>query len=539
MATREDKGTSSSVSKPFIHKVATEGGKYIFDVNTGEILRVDEVVWEIIEDSCLSETEVIARHTPRFTRGQIAEAYDEISKVRAESGYFLNHHPAVGMVVSREQVHHMLTRKRKLLLLEITEKCNFLCTYCVRNLPIAGVLRRGTRDMNWETAHDAIDDFLRHCCISQPRNEGHEHPQTPVLSPTEINRRRIDSDDDSVYVNFYGGEPLLNFPLIKKCTEYTLKNAKGEVRFGLTTNGYFLEGDMAEFLGAHNFRVVVSLDGPPSFHDQNRRTTGGTPTHHVVLDRLRAFIRKYPRQVSGIIAVVASGTDAREVYRYFGSADWIPPTTMLRVSLASPPYPGYYQCPPGVEEFPSVREMYNDFKGHLIKGRINPDIPGREFELQRQAFRGSFVGLHRDRWRIAHMRQKSESYAPSGACVAGHARTFVSVTGEYYPCEKVPPDKMYQIGSATTGVDEERVYNLLREFIECTREECERCWCLPICGIGCHASVRDRDGFSVGAKRRTCEEARDTLHRYLEDYCSVLERNPRAFDYLNSKAVPA
>ena len=535
-AQEENKGTGSSISKPFIHKVATEGGKYIFDVNTGEILRVDEVVWEIIEDSCLSETEVIARHTPRFTPGQIAEAYQEISQARAENGCFLNDHTAVGMVFSREQVHRLLTRERRMVSLEVTEKCNFSCTYCYRNLPVAGVDRHGTRDMNWETARAAIDDFLRHCLISEPGNEGREYSQPPVPSPTEMNWPGL---NDTVFVGFYGGEPLLNFPLIKKCTEYTLKKAKGKVRFSLTTNGYFLEGNRAEFLGAHDFIVQVSLDGPASFHDRNRRAKGDTPTHHVVLDRLRAFIRKYPLQASSIFAVVAPGTDPREVHRYFASADWIPFSTDVRLTLAIPPHSGYYQRPPGVEEFPGRNEMYNEFKENIIKGRINPDKFDREFQRQKQTFDTCFGGLHRDRWRIAHLRQKSELYAPAGPCVAGIGRTFVSVTGEYYPCERVLPLKMYQIGSVTTGMDEERVYSLLREFIECTRQECERCWCLPFCGIGCHASVRDRDGFSVGAKRRACEEARDSLHRHLEDYCSILERNLRAFDYFNSKAVSA
>lgn len=113
------------------------------------------------------------------------------------------------------------------------------------------------------------------------------------------------------------------------------------------------------------------------------------------------------------------------------------------------------------------------------------------------------------------------------------------MTGEYFLCERVLPRATYQIGSVTTGIDEERVYHLLREFIECTRQECERCWCLAFCPIGCHASVSDRDGFSVDAKRRACEEARGLLHRSLEDYCSILERNPRAFDFLNSQAVSA
>jgi uncharacterized protein len=537
MATREeDRGTRSGISRPFVHKVATESGKYVFDVNTGEILRVDEIVWEIIEDSCLSETEVIARHTRRFTPDQIAKAYQEISRARTENGYFLSSHPTVGMAVTREEVHRLLTCERHMVTLEVTEKCNFSCTYCHQHLPIAGVVREGTRDMTWETARVAIDDFLGHCCISEPENEGGESTQAPASTPARLKRLGF---DDTAYVGFYGGEPLLNFSLIQKCTEYVQEKAKGKARFSLTTNGYLLDGDVAEFLGANDFIVQVSLDGPACIHDRNRRTKADAPTHHVVLEHLQAFIRKYPRQASSISAVIAAGTDPRDIERYFRSADWIPFSTNIQLFYAISPYPGYYPCSPGVAEFPGRRDMYREFKEHLIKGRIHPDKYGREFQRQRHAFQACFAALHRDRWCVAHVRQKSQVYAPPGPCVPGCSRAFVSVTGEYYPCERVLLRKMYQIGSATTGIDEERAYGLLREFIECTRQECEQCWCLPFCTAGCQASVRDHGGFSVGAKRRACEEARDSLHRNLEDYCSILERNPRAFDYFNSKAVPA
>lgn len=527
MATHtEDQRISSNVTGPLIHKVATEQGKYIYDVNTGEILRVDHVIWEIVDDSYLSEGAVIAKYTSHFTRDQIAEAYREISVARAEDGYFLNDHPTVGVPVSREQVHRAVACERKILVLEVTEQCNFLCTYCRRNMPISGVARPGTRDMNWETARAAIDDFLGHCCAGQRENQ---HSSATVPHPGGTHN----FVDDSVHIVFTGGEPLLNFPLIKKCTEYARERAKGRVRFGMTTNGYLLEGDKAEFLGAHNFRIMVSLDGPASLHDGNRRTKTGMPTHHIVMDHLRAFVRKYPRQAGAINAVIARGTDAHEVYRYFASADWIPPTTDIGMGLASPPYPGYFPSSPGTDEFPGFREMYEEFKENLVKGRISRDVESRELDLLRGRFTDHFKGLHRHRWRVAHWRRDSRPCAPPGPCLGGALRTHVSVTGVYSLCERVLPREMYQIGSVTTGMDEERVYHLLHEFVECSRQECERCWCLGFCAAGCHASVADRDGFSVDAKRRACEDARGLLHQSLEDYCSILERNPRAFDFLN------
>ncbi len=515
--------------KPFIHKVATEGGRYIFDVNTGEILRVDDVVWEIVEDSYLREAEVIAKHTPRFTPDQIATAYHEISEARSEEGYFSNEHPTVGMALGREDIDRALGHERTLLFLEVTERCNYQCTYCNRHYQIPGVARHGTRDMDWETARAALDDFLRHCHISQPRDE----------SERSLAAENSELLKDTIHVGFYGGEPLLNFPLIKRCTEYVQNKVKEKARFGLTTNGALLTGDIARYLGTHNFLVTVSLDGPASLHDRNRRTKGGQPTHQVVFDNLRAFLREYPRQISGINAVVARGTDIRDVYRYFASADWVPPTTLPGVAMASPPYPGYHRRVPGVEPFPGYREMYKDFKEDLAKGRIGVDVDRLELRLMQLEFRKKFEGLHCHRWRVAQARKRQKPFAPPGPCPGGTVRTFVSVTGDYFACEKILPRAEYRVGNVTMGVDGERGYRLLQEFIECTRQECEQCWCLPICSIGCHASVCDENGFSLEAKRRACAKARDSLHHSLQDYCSVLERNPQAFDFLDTRAVPA
>ena len=165
---QEVEGVSAKVRPPFVHKFATEGNNYVFDVNSGEILRVDPIVWEVIEDSHLDEEEVIAKHTSNFTPSQISTAYYEIVRARAEQDLFVEYHPNVKMNLSRQVVHDEITSGRQTLTLEVTEKCNFQCTYCPFNLPDSGAVYHGTRDMSWETARAAIDDFLQHFRTSGP-----------------------------------------------------------------------------------------------------------------------------------------------------------------------------------------------------------------------------------------------------------------------------------------------------------------------------------------------------------------------------------
>ena len=340
----------------------------MFDVNSGEILRVDPIVWDIIEDFHLDEKELIAKYTPQFTANQISMAYHEIVRARAEQDLFVPYHPHVEMPFSRQAVYDRVNSERDRLSLEVTEKCNFQCTYCLFNLPDSGVVYQGTRDMSWETARAAIDDYLQHRIASRPTVEAGEEVTDHLTS-----RHPIKSSDHILegFIGFYGGEPLLNFPLIKRCTEYALDKAKSKIFFSITTNGYLLKGDIADFLAEHNFSVAVSLDGPASTHDRHRKTKDGLPTHAVVLDNLKGWIRKYrSKRHIQISTTLARDTDRGDVHAYFSQASWVPPGTTIMISTASPPYTGYYESDLAEQGERSRREAYEKYKEDLIRGRV-------------------------------------------------------------------------------------------------------------------------------------------------------------------------
>jgi uncharacterized protein len=537
-AAQSKEPVTRSVSAPFIHKLNTADNRYVFDVNTGDIVKVDDVVWEIIEDFHLGVGPLISRYTPRYTPDQIAAAYGEIHNAREENGLFLDHHPEVGVRPDRERVRHLLDCERQQLILNVTERCNFRCTYCPYTLPDTGIRPHSERNMSWEIARAATDEFLQHCKVipeSTSHPAGPREPPAPEPVPTERDSAEADYPPA---ISFYGGEPLLNFPLIKRCTEYVIQNSKGrKVSFVVSTNGYLLKGEVAEFLAAHNFSVRVSMDGPAAIHDAHRRTASGSPTWMPVADNFKAFFRTHPDYLPFLGATVARTTNLCDVLRYLATADWIPPTTIMNVFLASDPYPGYYEPIADAARRPGVDESYGKFLANLIKGRFNLNLQDRELMLQRGMFEAAFKQLHRSRWGCAAHRRLPASLTPGGTCVAGHRKTYVSVTGEYYPCERVDEYGTCRIGSVVTGIDEEKVYALLQEFIECTREQCEHCWCVPICSVGCYATVRDRGGFTVAAKQRACKSVQHQLHKGLVDYCTVLEQNPHAFDYMRERVT--
>ncbi len=242
---------------PFVHCFATPEGKYVYDANTMCIVPVDEIVWEIVPDvGVLAKEELVARYAGRFAADEIGAAYERVLAQQQE-GYFLPRWPRVEFTLPEEQVREVLRTKREILILNVTERCNFRCQYCSYDGRHEGRPAHSSKEMAWSVAKQAIDEFLP-CAIETPS------------------------------ITFYGGEPLLNLGLIKECVAYAHRAlGNRQVRFGMTTNGALLTEDVADYLAAEDFSVTVSLDGPQQIHDRYRRTADDRPTWSLVAQNLR------------------------------------------------------------------------------------------------------------------------------------------------------------------------------------------------------------------------------------------------------------
>lgn len=519
--------TGSRVSSPFVHRFRTARNAHILDVNTGEIVRVDDVVWEIVADSYANKADVIAKHRNRFTPEQIAAAYGEIAEARDRDGLFLNFRPEIRMPHDKPAAMRLLDSCREQLILNVTERCSFRCTYCAFTRKDTTWRNHSGRDMSWETARAAIDEFLEHCVVYELGSD----PAPGFASGTSS------EPDERIppAISYYGGEPLLAFPLIEKCTEYVLERTKGKrVAFSLSTNGYALKGDVADFLATHGFYVRVSLDGPAAIHDKHRRTADGLPTWATVVENLKAYIKNYPDQHPNIAVTIPRTENVLEVQRFFAEADWIPEDVTVSPGVESEPDPGYFDSigyPK--EEPPDMEKSWEEYCMRLIDGWGVSKPQDTGFVFQGSLFEGMLRILHRRRRACSHPehRHLPEQSAAFTTCLAGARRTFVSVDGHYYLCERIPQCEDYRIGSVSTGIDLEKVYMLAKYFTECTREQCRNCWCLPICQVGCYSAIRDGTRFSTAQKEQRCIEHRQYMHDNLVSYCEILERNPHALDH--------
>lgn len=238
--------------KPFIYPFKTLGGFYFYDVNTDKIVAVREDVYHFLNKQQIEEVEV--SDDIKYDIFLLEQnGFLKSTKVKEIQ------HPDTDILPSilNNNVNHII--------LQVTQGCNLRCAYCAYSGHYEHREHTQKR-MNWKMAKDAIDFLLNHS-----------------------------SSSDDLILGFYGGEPLLEFDLIKKCIYYILQEAEGKkVSFSLTTNATLLTDEIIETFEKYSVDLMISLDGPQEIHDRNRKYANGKGSFETVIKNVRYIKDKYP-----------------------------------------------------------------------------------------------------------------------------------------------------------------------------------------------------------------------------------------------------
>jgi uncharacterized protein len=498
-------------TRPFVHRFRTQNNYYIYDVNSMDVLRVDPPVWEIMPDfGLLGPAEILAKYATKHDASRLREALNEVGHAREAKGRFLSQRPEMVFPLTAAELEERAAHQRHLLTLTVTENCNCRCVYCGNSGKYVGRHTWSPRVMSWDIARSAMDDYLRH------RSPG------------------------QVAVSFYGGEPLMNLRLLERCVAYIREKVPktDATHFSVTTNGSLLAGEAAAFLAREEFRILVSLDGPREVHDKYRRFADGSPTWQTVAANVRAFVEEYPRyrkEGTSLMfnCILAPPVDVREVESFFQTHELFrgfTPEVMVGFVDA---LENTLTLPGGVT---GVEEVYEKYLDNLQSGRITSHtLADKAYRFQRRFFELPFVEFHKRYERYGcpeHGRQcRLDRFHSPSTCLPGERRLHVDVDGNYWPCERVCESEYLKIGNVRQGVDACKVHQLLRDWTDLNKEECRYCWCLSTCQVGCWQDVCDGSKPTLALKRKACAAHRQQMHRLLIDYCSVLEKNPHAFDF--------
>lgn len=479
--------------KPFIHKFRTEKNCYVYDVNTNRVLRVGETTFELIDRDESSELEKLNQGFHHSTE-LVEESLREISEGK-KKGFFSSHRPNSMAFGNGTPIEDLCSiSKYQHLILNVTEKCNLRCSYCIYSGKYNGKRTHGEEQMSPELAKKAIDSFLERA-------------------------------SDKCTVSFYGGECLLNFKLIKSIIDYVTDISIKEVNWSMTTNGTLLTPEICAYLVKRDFHLSISLDGPKQIHDRYRIFRDGTGTFDVIINNLDYMNANYPDYYKNnvmFLAVNAPPFSLKEVEAFFREE---PLCKENKVSLNNIKYNINNFYAPTYEDIrrysEDLEELLDIFCHQISKGNEASGIIRDKYEKDFVCF---------------YQRPKTglkDSINLNGCCLPGNRRIFVSVDGSIYACEKM--DGCYKIGDVESWIEPQLVKKLYDGYIKISRD-CSDCWACRLCPR-CFASFVNTFKMDKKIRLIECRATRDHLHKVLIAYYSIYEENNLALDYLQDMEV--
>ena len=462
----------------FVKLFRTSSHYYLYNAHTNDILEMDILTWS----NLLKSQNVSSVEFNNLLTG-VLDCTD------------FNHQRLPQMLLSpwkQETIINELSYNLSKLTLCITEACNLRCDYCVYGKHYPAYRDHSDRMMLFETAKQAICFFLDRS-----------------------------SRDGLISIGFYGGEPLTRLEFIHDCMEFA-KNYQPQtpILFSITTNGTLLNPEAVQVLVKYDASVLVSLDGPQEVHDRHRHKINGNGSFNLILNNLHFLNANYPnyyRRNVGFNVVLAPDTDVYNLYLYFQSHSDIFGEHRFKVASLIPYGTSIFDC---IEKKHDTGR--NTLRDEFISRVVQGDI--KENHFLRVLFDKSLSRLHHRQ----HWQGFTSCLPPNGICLPGQRRLLVDVLGNFHICERVGAD--YKIGDINNGFDHDAINNLICDYITLSAPDCLKCWAVRLCDA-CFLDAF-QGSLDVNQKHLACEKIRSRKVADLVLYCSILEINPRALDYL-------
>ena len=241
-----------------IHKYKMNGLNIVLDVNSGSVHAFDDVSFDIIEDAYDKSLEFLCSKYD-YTTEEIKESFEEINQLRNQGLLYTDNDYIDNIMLAN---HSDVV---KAMCLHVAHDCNLRCSYCFASQGDFG----GDKEiMSLEVGKKALDYLVDH----------------------SGNRRNLE-------VDFFGGEPLMNFDVVKQLVEYGNNIAKKKnknFRFTITTNGVLLSDDKIKYINEHMHNVVLSLDGRKEINDANRPLINGRGSYDLIVPKFQKLIKDRP-----------------------------------------------------------------------------------------------------------------------------------------------------------------------------------------------------------------------------------------------------
>lgn len=435
-----------------IHQYKFGGYNIVLDICSGSVHAVDDIAYDIIADYQSTDRQTLIEKTaskyPAEPLSDIEECYDQITELKNAGKLFCEDtfKPMAGALKAKT------SGVIKALCLHIAHTCNLNCSYCFAS---QGKYHGERALMSYEVGKRALDFLVE--------NSG--------------SRRNLE-------VDFFGGEPLMNFDVVKKLVEYarSIEEEKNKhFRFTLTTNGVLVDDDVIEFANREMSNVVLSLDGRKEVHDRYRVDYAGNGSWEKIVPKFQKFVKE-----RGDKDYYMRGTFTH------ANPDFLEDIkTMLDLGftqLSMEPVVEAADDPSALTEDdkPIVERQYEE----LAKLMLKRDKEGRPFTFYHY---------------MIDLKGGPCIYKRISGCGSGTEYMAVTPWGDLYPCHQFVGDEKFKLGDIYNGVTNKSIQNVFASCNVYARPDCADCWAKLYCSGGCAANAYHATGSVTGIYKYGCD----------------------------------
>lgn len=435
-----------------IHKFSMNGYNIVIDVNGGAVHVVDDVAYDILDyykEKPLNE--IVDTLKSKHNEDRINEAYSELKNLENDDLLYSKddyiNHPSF---IHRKPVV-------KALCLHIAHDCNLKCNYC---FAAQGDFGGAKELMSSEIGKKSIDYLIE--------NSG--------------NRRNLE-------VDFFGGEPLMNWQVVKELVEYGRKKEKEynkNIRFTITTNGVLLDDEKIKYINENMHNVVLSLDGRKAVNDAMRPTLNDKGSYDIIVPKFKKLIDERPKDKYYYIrgTFTRQNLDFSKDVLHFADLGFGLTSIEPVVDSENNPYALRE------EDLPKIFEEYENLAVEYANRQLGED----KFK-----FFHFMIDLNQGPCVIKRL----------SGCGAGSEYMAITPTGDVYPCHQFVGNEDFKLGNIMGELDIPKdLQNEFRNAHVYNKQDCKECWAKFYCSGGCHANAYNFNDDILKPYKVGCEMQR-------------------------------
>ena len=437
-----------------VHQYKLNGYNIVLDTASGSVHTVDEVAYDIIE--------MYKTHTPEQIVKTILERYSHLDDVNEAEVYEclddIAALEAAGKLFSVDEYESLACNYKnnskviKALCLHVAHTCNLNCSYCFAS---QGKYQGDRALMSFEVGKRAFDFLIE--------NSG--------------TRRNLE-------VDFFGGEPLMNWDVVKQLVAYARsieKEHNKNFRFTLTTNGILIDDEVIDFLNKEMSNVVLSLDGRKEVNDHFRRDYAGNGSYDKIVPKFQKLVQAREGK-NYYVRGTFTHNNVDFTNDLFHMAD-LGFTELSMEPVVCPPDDPYALTE---EDMPKIFEQYEILAKEMLKRKKE----GRPFTFYHY---------------MLDLKNGPCIYKRITGCGSGTEYMAVTPWGELFPCHQFVGDSKYSLGNIYDGITNTEIQDGFRSCNAYAREECKDCWARLYCSGGCAANSYHATGSITGVYKYGCE----------------------------------